>query len=644
MFSVSNLSVHFTGEYIFQNISFNITDKDRIGLVGRNGAGKSTLLKILAGKLQPETGTISSPDGSTIGYLPQQLSVNSDTDVFHEAMKAFESLRELDAKIHEYTNALAERTDYESVEYLKLIERLNDANDMFRLKGGNDIEGNTEKVLYGLGFEKKDFSRAVTEFSGGWQMRIELAKILLQRPDLLLLDEPTNHLDIVSIQWLEQFLKGYAGSVVLVSHDRLFLDSVTNRTIEISMQRIYDYKTSYSNYVEQRAEMQQTQKAAFENQQKEIAEIEQFIERFRYKATKAKQVQSRVKKLEKMDVVEIDKFENVKISFAFPPAPRSGRIVFEAKDLSKSFGEKQVLNGLEFNVERQDRIAFVGKNGQGKTTLSKIITRNLDYTGMANLGHNVSVGYYAQNQADLLDDQKTVFETIDDDAVGEIRKRVKSILGGFLFSGEDLEKKVKVLSGGEKARLALAKLLLTPVSLIVLDEPTNHLDMRSKDILKHALLRYDGTLIIVSHDRDFLHGLATKIYEVKNHTVKPFIGDIYDYLAKRRIEGLDELNMQERGVGKKEDKKSSAGKEEYLRRKERDKELRKIRKEVEQCEARIEQLEQYIEQADTILAQPEKNAQQIIDEDIYAKYELWNKELEEVMEKWDELNGLLEDE
>ena len=637
MFSVSGLSIHFTGEYIFRDISFNISDRDRVGLVGRNGAGKSTLLKILAKEMTPESGQVSSPDGSTVGYLPQELKSNSDTTVFKEALKAFENLKKLQQQIDNYTEQIAERTDYESADYLKLIERLNEANDHFQLKGGHNMEGDTEKVLLGLGFEKSDFGRPVAEFSGGWQMRIELAKILLQKPDLLLLDEPTNHLDIVSIQWLEQFLKNYQGAIVLVSHDRLFLDNVTNRTIEISMARIYDYKTSYSDYVKQRAERQETQQAAYENQQKEITETERFIERFRYKATKAKQVQSRVKKLEKMDQIEVDAFENVKIHFSFPPAPRSGKVVFEASRLSKAFGDNQVLSNLEFIIERQDNVAFVGRNGEGKTTLSRIITGHLDYEGEAKLGHNVSIGYYAQNQADMLDHSKTVFETIDDEAVGEIRKKVKNILGGFLFSGEDLDKKVAVLSGGEKARLALAKLLLTPVNLLVLDEPTNHLDMRSKDILKHALLRFDGTLILVSHDRDFLHGLATKIYEVRNHSVKPFIGDIYDYLEKRKIEGLDELNIQEKALPGKENK-PKAGKEAYLQRKEQEKALRKIKKQVEQAEARIEQLEQDIESADAILAEPEKNAEKITSENLYEKYEALNQELEKVMEEWEQLN------
>lgn len=637
MFSVSGLSVHFTGEYIFRDITFNISDKDRIGLVGKNGAGKSTLLKILARQLEPETGQVSSPDGSSVGYLPQELKSLSKTTVFKETLKAFDHLKELKNSIDRYTEEIASRDDYHSDSYLQLIERLNDANDQFHLKGGHNVEGDTEKVLLGLGFEKDDFQRPVSTFSGGWQMRIELAKILLRKPDLLLLDEPTNHLDIISIQWLEDFLKHYEGAVVLVSHDRLFLDNVTRRTIEISRAQIYDYKTSYSDYVKQRAEQQEIQQAALENRQKEIAETERFIERFRYKATKAKQVQSRIKKLEKLEDIEVDTFDNSRIHFSFPPAPRSGKVVFEAKNLSKAFGEKQVLKDLEFIIERQDRVAFVGKNGEGKTTLSRIITGNLDYDGTAKLGHNVKIGYYAQNQTEMLDHQKTVFETIDDEATGEIRKKVKNILGGFLFSGEDLDKKVAVLSGGEKSRLALAKLLLEPVNLLVLDEPTNHLDMRSKDILKNALLQFEGTLLLVSHDRDFLHGLAGKIYEVRNHAVKSFIGDIYDYLEKRKIEGLDELNLQERALPKKE-KKKQQGKEAYIQKKEEEKALRKIKKQIEQVEKKIEELEQKIEDADVILAEPDRNAEKITSENLYDKYEAWNQELEKVMEEWEQLN------
>jgi len=640
MHSVSNLSIHFTGEFIFDSITFNVDDRDRIGLVGKNGAGKSTLLKILAGEIEPTEGAIATPDGDSVGYLPQELKVESDTTIFKEALHAFDELKTLEHEIDKVTHDISHREDYESKSYLSQIERLNELNDRFNLRGGHNIEGDTEKVLLGLGFNPEDFDRPVKELSGGWQMRIELAKILLKRPDLLLLDEPTNHLDIVSIQWLEQFLKNYQGAVMLVSHDRAFLDNVTNRTIEITNKKIHDFNTPYSGYIKQREEIRQNQIAAFENQQKEVAQMERFIERFRYQANKASQVQSRVKKLEKMEEVEIDDKDTRHITFSFPSAPRSGKVVVEGEGVTKSFGDNLVLNGLDFIIERGDFVAFVGKNGEGKSTLSKIIVGDLDYEGEAKLGHNVKIGYYAQNQSELLDEEKTVFQTIDDEATGEMRKKVKNILGGFLFSGDELDKKVKVLSGGEKSRLALARLLLEPVNLLVLDEPTNHLDMRSKDILKHALLRYEGTLILVSHDRDFLQGLTNKVYEVKNHKIKYFLGDVNEYLEKMKLETLDHLDMQEKAIPDKEkqDKKERKGKQEYRQRKERDKQIRKIKKQIEQSESRIEELEGEIEKMDKILANPEKNAEKINSEGLYEKYEAKKKELSEVMEEWERLH------
>jgi ATP-binding cassette subfamily F protein 3 len=520
MLSVNNISIHFTGTYIFKDVSFFANEKDRIGLVGKNGAGKTTLLNIIAGEMEPEKGDISSPKGSRIGYLQQQIRLASDETVKNEAIKAFEEAIGFRKEAERITAELGQREDYESEEYLKLIDRLNHANERFEMLGGNTMEADTEKILLGLGFERNDFGRPMKEFSGGWRMRIELAKILLRRPEILLLDEPTNHLDILSIQWLENFLKSYPGAVILVSHDRAFLDAVTNRTIEISLARITDYKASYSKYVQLREEQREKQKAAYDNQQKQIADIERFIERFRYKDTKAKQVQSRVKMLEKMDRVEVDEMDFSKIHFRFPPAPHSGKIVYEANQLSKSYDNHQVLNELEFVIEKGESIAFVGRNGEGKSTLSKIIVNDLDYTGEGKLGHKVEIGYFAQNQAELLDQEKTVFATIDDVATGDLRTKVKNILGSFLFSGDDLEKKVKVLSGGEKSRLAIAQMLLKPVNLLVMDEPTNHLDMQSKDVLKSALLQFDGTLLIVSHDRDFLQGLTNKVFEFRNKKIR----------------------------------------------------------------------------------------------------------------------------
>ncbi len=564
MHIISGLSIQYTGKFIFKDVSFTINDKDRIGLVGRNGAGKSTLMKILAGREKSYSGSVSSPNNDTVGYLPQEIYTDSNDTIFNEAIKAYDDILQLEDLIKKYTEEISHRTDYHSESYLNLIEKLNEANERYQLKGGFSIEGNTEKVLLGLGFRKEDFTKSIQTFSGGWKMRVELAKLLLKSPDLLLLDEPTNHLDIISIEWLESFLMNYPGAVMLVSHDRAFLDRVTNRTVEISQGKIYDFKTSYSNYVKQREEIRSTQKAAYDNQQKMIADTERFIERFRYKSTKAKQVQSRVKKLDKMEEILIDQEDLSHISFSFPPAPHCGKIVFEAKQLSKSFGEKLVLKDLDFVIKKNDFVAFVGKNGEGKSTLSKIITGHLDYEGEAILGHQVEIGYYAQNQTDMLDESKTVFETIDDEAVGDLRKKVKSILGSFLFRDDDLEKKVSVLSGGEKARLALAKLLLKPVNLLVLDEPTNHLDMVSKDILKKALLEYSGTLVIVSHDRDFLHHLTNNIYEVQGHAIQLFSGDVYAYLEKKKMLGLEELNVKKKQVREADKSTVSEGKATYL--------------------------------------------------------------------------------
>lgn len=548
MISINQLSVSFTGKTLFDNVSFIIRDKDRIGLTGKNGAGKSTLLKILAGQQEPDGGSIVLTTGHEIGYLPQEMIPDSTMSIMEETLKAFDKTNALEKEIERINTQLAERTDYESEEYHRLIERLAEANEKFHLIGGSDRMGMAEKVLLGLGFKRSDFSRSITEFSSGWQMRVELAKILLKRPEVMLLDEPTNHLDIESINWLEEFLQTYPGAVVLVSHDRKFLDNVTNRTIEIVLGKIEDYNVSYSEYVEQRAERRQIQQSAYDNQQKEIENIERFIERFRYKATKARQAQSRLKMLEKMERVEVDQTDNSSIAFRFAPAPHCGKIVIRAENIGKCYGEKRIFSGFDFVLEKGEKVALVGRNGEGKSTFSKIVMGEItDHEGVMEIGSGVKIGYFAQNQAALLDGNKTVFETIDDIAVGEVRTRIRNILGCFLFSGEDIEKKVKVLSGGEKGRLALAKLLLEPVNLLVLDEPTNHLDMRSKDILKMALLQYDGSLIVVSHDRDFLEGLTTKTYEFRDGKVKTHLGDVATFLADRQMERLQELERNDKG-------------------------------------------------------------------------------------------------
>jgi ATP-binding cassette subfamily F protein 3 len=645
MISVNKLSIHFTGEYLFNNVSFIINDRDRIGLVGKNGAGKSTLLKILYGEIDPEQGEIIKTTGQTIGYLPQEMVTDSDKTVFDEALLAFEEALLLKSKILKITDEITHRTDYESDDYLKLLNQLTESTERYNVIGGNTMNAETEKVLLGLGFEKEDFITPLKFFSGGWQMRVELAKILLKRPDTLLLDEPTNHLDIESIQWLENFLINYQGAVVLVSHDRAFLDNVTNRTIEISLGKIFDYKVSYSEYVIQRQERQQQQIAAFNNQQKEIQSIERFIEKFRYKASKARQVQSRIKLLDKMDFVEIDEIDKSSIFFKFPDALHSGKVVLEVKNITKKYDNNLVLNDISFVVNRGERIAFVGKNGEGKTTLSKIIVGELEYEGLLNLGHQVKIGYYAQNQAAMLDPEKTVFQTIDDIAVGEIRPKIRSILGGFLFGGEDVDKKVKVLSGGEKSRLALAKLLLTPVNLLVLDEPTNHLDMQSKDILKNALLQFKGTLIIVSHDRDFLQGLTEKVFEFKNKTIKTYIGDIYDFLEYKNLENLKQLETTEKLNYEDKSEKISENKINWEKRKINEKEIRKIKNKIQKCEDEISRLENEISMMDSIMANPEEFQKNIENNSFFSKYEILKQNLNQQIQLWEELHyELLENE
>ncbi len=643
MYSVNNLGIRFSGIDLFSNISFLINEKDRIGLTGKNGAGKSTLLKLLSHKIEPTQGQIIIPKDKTVRYLPQHITCTTNLNVFDEAMTAFEEHSLLENQIQEITSQLSNRTDYESKAYMKLIEDLQHANDRFHILDGQSREGNTEKVLLGLGFEKNQFTKAVSKLSGGWQMRVELAKILLQTPDLILLDEPTNHLDIESIQWLENFLKIYGGAVVLVSHDRAFLDAVTNRTIEITRGKIYDYKCNYSNYVEQRKLLLDQQVSRYENQQKEIKEVEDFIQRFRYKATKAKQVQSRIKQLDKIDQQELDLLDKKSIHFKFPPAPPSGKISVEIENYSKSFPDKDVLKGVNITILKNEFIAFVGRNGEGKTTLAKSILGQLEHDGNIKLGHNIKIGYYAQNQAELMDEEQTVFETIDNVAVGEVRKQIKNILGSFLFSGEDIDKKVKVLSGGERSRLALAKLLLEPVNLLILDEPTNHLDMQSKDILKNALLNYNGTLILVSHDRDFLKGLSNKVYEFRNKNIKEHLGDITYFLEKRKLENLKEIERKKKSnANAKSAINTSSNKQQYQQRKEQEKARRKALKAIENIEKEIDEIESMIAIMDEQLSRPQDFNINLEDGEFYAKYNRSKKRLETTIIEWEQLHENLE--
>ncbi len=628
--------MQFTGEDLFTDISFMIREKDRIGLVGKNGAGKTTLIRLLCGLEQPYKGDVIMSDDVTIGYLPQEKNVHSTKTVLDEAMTAFEEYYEIERQLAKLQDELSNREDYESASYQRLCEKMSHLNERLAIMGGHSIEGEAEQILIGLGFDHNDMNRQMNEFSNGWQMRVELAKILLRKPKLLLLDEPTNHLDIESIQWLEGFLKNYYGSIFMVSHDRAFLDHITIRTIEISCGKIYDYKCSYSEFIERREERIDIQKAAYDNQQREIKEIEAFIERFRYKATKAKQVQSRVKQLEKMDVVQIDDQDKSAMHFKFPPAPHSGKVTLELNNVSKSYGEKNILNNISLLIPRGEKIAFVGRNGEGKSTLSKIIAGVLDYEGELKLGHEVQIGYYAQNQQDMLDPEKTVFETLDDVATGDMRVKVKSLLGAFLFSGEAIEKKVKVLSGGEKARLSLAKMLLFPTNLLILDEPTNHLDMLSKDILKSALLQFDGTLIIVSHDRDFLQGLTNKVYEFRKPNIKEYIGDIYDFLEEKKMKELDDLNKKQKSQPATENTVSQ-GKLDYELKKQNDREAKRIEREIKKLEEQIEAVENELAEMDAIMSSPDEHPEVNLDNAWYNLYGEKKNKLQALMEQWEEL-------
>ena len=639
MIQLNKLSVNFTGDFLFHDVSFVAGDKDRIGLVGHNGAGKSTLLKIIHRVQEPTSGTMVITTGFRTGYLPQELAETSYKTVWEETMSAFVEVKSIEERMRRLTAQLGERTDYESEEYATLAQQLSDANDRYVHLGGSTIEGEAEKVLTGMGFRRTDFPRPMAEFSNGWQMRVCLAKILLQKPEIVLLDEPTNHLDIESIQWLEDYLANYDGCVILVSHDRAFLDRVTNRTVEITLGTIQDYKCSYSQYVEQRLERIESQQAAYENQQQQIAQIERFIERFRYKATKARQVQSRLKMLEKMDRVQVEDYDTSSISFRFPPAPHSGRMVVDAKQLSLGYDALNVLHKVDFHLERGERVAFVGRNGEGKSTMVKAIVGQLaPQGGTLDLGYQVVIGYYAQNQAKLLDPEKTVFETIDDVAVGDIRPKIRTILGSFLFDTEATEKKVKVLSGGEKARLALAKLLLSPFNLLILDEPTNHLDMPSKDVLKNALLQYEGSLILVSHDRDFLQGLSTKTYEFKDKQIRGYVGDVYDFLEARKIETLNELQSRQQVVAG-EAKAVSSNKESYEQRKAQEAADRKKKNRLRKIEDEIESLQRQVAEIEDKLAQPDRYAAEIASGELYQAYEAAKKALEEKEMEWLELES-----
>jgi len=631
MVSIRDISVSFGSFDLLSNISFLINEQDRIGLTGKNGAGKTTLLKIISGIQNPSKGAVDMSKEVTIGYLPQQMIVSDSTTVINETLTAFADLLSLSEEMERLGSEITHREDYHSTDYLKLCDRLTETEEKFRLLGGSNYMAETEQTLLGLGFERKDFIRPTSELSGGWRMRIELAKLILRKPSLFLLDEPTNHLDIESIQWLESFLSGYPGAVMMVSHDRAFLDNVTNRTIEISLGRIYDYKVSWSKYVALRAERRTQQIASFRNQQKMIDDTEKFIERFRYKATKAVQVQSKIKQLDKIERIEIDEEDNSSINLRFPPAPRSGTLVIEAGDLSKSYGSLNVLNKIAITVTRGEKVAFVGRNGEGKTTLSRIITGELDHDGILKIGHNVKTGYFAQNQDELLDENLTVLQTIDYVAKGEIRTKMRDLLGAFLFRGEDVDKKVKVLSGGERSRLALVRLLLEPFNLLVLDEPTNHLDMRSKDILKQALIKFDGTLIVVSHDRDFLDGLVTKIFEFRHNKIKENIGGIYDFIRKKKIVNLRDLERRDRSseITKKED--SSSNKQKYLVKKDFERNLRKLRRRLEESEMEIERMERELADMDKLLMVTDSHEEST---KIYLRYEDLRNRLNREMNNW----------
>ena len=639
MISLDNLTISYGGWTLFDGISFMINPKDRIGLVGKNGAGKTTLLRVITGEQQPTEGAVTINGECTIGYLPQQMRVADTTSLVAETAKAFDEVLRIEAEIERLTSEIGSRTDYESEEYATLIHRLNEANDRYHILGGDTREADIERTLLGLGFKRTDFERPTREFSGGWRMRIELAKLLLRRPSIFLLDEPTNHLDIESIQWLEEYLKNYNGAVLLISHDRAFLDNVTTRTVEISLGKAYDYKVPYSKYVILRAERRAQQMAAYENQQRLIEKTEEFIEKFRYKPTKSNQVQSRIKQLEKLDRIEVDEEDLSRLNIKFPPAPRTGQIVAEVKGVGKAFDTKRIFSNAEFTIERGQKIALVGRNGEGKTTFARMLIGELEATeGEIKLGANVNIGYYAQNQDDLMDGEFTVFDTLDRVAVGDIRTRLRDILGAFLFRGEDIDKKVKVLSGGERSRLAMARLMLEPYNLLILDEPTNHMDMRSKDILKDALQKFDGTVVVVSHDREFLDGLVDRIYEFRDGGVREYLGDIWYFLEKRKVESLQEIERKDRPQqSEKSSDTPTAGKMTYEQKKEQEKILRKLRKTVEGIEEELAKVEGEIAEYDKRFATAtEYNAED------YAKYDTLKQRYDHLMHEWEKASYELE--
>lgn len=633
MLSVENVTVQFGGFTLLDDISFVLNNNERVALVGKNGAGKSTLLKIISGLTKPSLGNVSYPKETSIGYLPQQMTLNDNLSVREEASLAFEHLQKMEQNLEYLNTQLAERTDYESDEYQTIIQRSVDLQELLQMSGIHNFEGEVEKTLLGLGFKSEDFERPTKEFSGGWRMRIELAKLLLQNHDVLLLDEPTNHLDIESIQWLENFLKTHSNAVMLVSHDRAFLDAITNRTIEIVLGDVHDYKVNYSKYVELRKERREQQIKAYENQQKQIKETQDFIDRFRYKPSKSNQVQSRVKQLEKLQIIEIDEIDNSRLNLKFPPAPRSGSYPVITENLAKSYGNHLVFKDTTFTIERGEKVAFVGKNGEGKSTLVKCIMNEIDYTGKLELGHNVKIGYFAQNQAQMMDENLTVFESIDNVAVGDIRTKIRDILGAFMFGGEASDKKVAVLSGGERGRLAMIKLLLEPVNLLILDEPTNHLDMASKDVLKKAINKFEGTAIIVSHDRDFLDGLVTKVYEFGGGKVVEHLGGIYDFLSKKRLDTLQQLekSIEKDTESKTTDLEPTNNKLTYEEQRELNKQKRKVERLIEDNEKKIEELEAKIAIIEAELSKPDGGS----NIELINSYSETQDKLSKVMKSWE---------